>query len=94
VRRTDLAQVVSRLLNGLAPSASIGAWRSARVAFTDLADTHLAYPAASIAVASGVMQAPDGAFQPSRAVTGAEVEQAIERVQALAARSGSSAAPR
>jgi hypothetical protein len=38
-----------------------------------------------MAVASGVMQVTaDGAFQPTRAVTGAEASAAIERIRALA----------
>jgi hypothetical protein len=91
VRRADLAQVVSRLLDIVAPE-SVAAWRAARTRFADVADTHLAYPAASNAVASGVMApSPDGTFQPSRVVTGAEAVQAIERLRALAQRKGPTA---
>jgi hypothetical protein len=53
--------------------------------FSDLSPSHLAYPAASVAVASGVMtMAPGNSFQPSRAVTGAEAIEAITKIQALA----------
>jgi Tfp pilus assembly protein PilF len=87
VRRIDLAQAVSRLLAQIAPikPAQAKAWETARPKFSDLAPTHLQYPAASAAVASGVLAAnADGSFQPSRAVTGEEAAEAIRRVEALA----------
>jgi hypothetical protein len=60
-------------------------WQSARVQFSDMAPTHLAYPAASAAVASGVLTTlPDGSFQPSRIVTGAEATQTVRRLEELA----------
>ena len=83
VRRTDLAQAVAHLLSRV--GARAGAWESARLKFSDLSPTHLAYPAASAAVASGVMKAgPDGAFQPSRPVSGAEAVDVIGRLEVLA----------
>jgi tetratricopeptide (TPR) repeat protein len=87
VRRIDLAQAVARLLSriGATNSAKASAWESARVKFPDLSPGHLAYPAASAAVASGAMKtAADGSFQPSRPVTGAEAVEAIDRLAALA----------
>jgi tetratricopeptide (TPR) repeat protein len=87
VRRADLAQAVARLLARVAadkPAAARG-WESARLKFGDLAASHLAYPAASIAVASGVMKANvENNFQPSRPVTGAEAIDAIAKVESLA----------
>jgi len=87
VRRTDLAQAVARLLARIAsqnPARARG-WDGARLKFTDLLPSHLAYPAVSVAVASGVMKTAAGnAFQPSRAVTGAEAIEAITKIQALA----------
>jgi tetratricopeptide (TPR) repeat protein len=87
VRRTDLAQAAARLLARVAaqnPSRA-RAWESARLKFTDLAPSHLAYPAASVAVAAGVMKTVgDNAFQPSRVVTGAEAIEAVSRIEALA----------
>jgi len=87
VRRIDLAQAAARLLARVAarnPSQA-NVWDSARLKFTDLSASHLAYPAASAAVASGVLTvAADNAFQPSRPVTGAEATEAIGRLQALA----------
>lgn len=89
VRRVEFAQVISRLLTrvaAVAPSRA-NAWRDARGRFTDLAPGHIAFPAASAAVASGVLTtAGDGSFEPSRVVTGAEAIEAITRLQALVPR--------
>jgi tetratricopeptide (TPR) repeat protein len=87
VRRTDLAQAAARLLSRIAAGnpAQAAAWQSARRTFSDLSPGHLAYPAASAAVAAGVMSVgPDNAFQPSRPVTGAEALVAIGRLETLA----------
>lgn len=87
VRRVDLAQVVSRLLSRVAPRAQAQAksWESARLKFSDLSAGHLAYVAASQAVASGVMRTAAGtSFQPSRPVGGAEAVETIGRIEALA----------
>ena len=60
-------------------------WQSARVTVADLAPDHLAFPAASLAVASGVLTLdPDGRFQPSRIVTGQEAVEAIQQLAAIA----------
>jgi tetratricopeptide (TPR) repeat protein len=87
VRRVDFAQATTRLLakvEVVAP-AQARAWANARGRFADIGTGHLAYPAASTAVAAGVMAAaPDGSFQPSRVVTGAEAVEAIERLRAMA----------
>jgi hypothetical protein len=86
VRRIDLAQVVSRLLTKVA-EATPGqphVWQSARLKFTDLAAGHLAYPAASAAVASGVMAVgPNNGFQPSQLVSGQEASDAIDRIDSM-----------
>ena len=87
VRRVDLAQAVARLLARVeAQNPGRGkSWQSARLKFSDLSPSHLAYPAASIAVAAGVLKTGDNdAFQPSKVVTGAEAIDAIEKVGALA----------
>jgi type IV secretory pathway VirB2 component (pilin) len=87
VRRTDLAQAVARLLARVAAqhAAQSKAWESARLKFTDLSPGHLAYPAASIAVAAGIMSTvPENSFQPARPVTGVEASEAISRLEALA----------
>ena len=90
VRRTDFAQVVSRLLGRIVPPSELRGWEKARPRFPDLAGTHLAYPAASVAVTSGVMTTmADGGFQPSRVVSGQEAVEAIGRLERIAGRSRS-----
>jgi tetratricopeptide (TPR) repeat protein len=87
VRRTDLAQAVARLLPRVSARNAAGArtWNTARLKFADLSPSHLAYPAASAAVASGVMTTGAGdTFQPSRAVSGAEAIDAIAKLEGLA----------
>ena len=69
VRRGDLARTVSRVLSlieALRPAAA-AKWRNARVTVSDVAPTHLSYPAVSVAVASGVMPLEGGAFRLLRA---------------------------
>lgn len=90
VRRTDLAVVMSRLLAQLAVHDPIRGrrWQGARMRFTDLAATHLSYPAASMAVAAGVMDAAGGAFQPANVVSGAEAVAVLARVETLAGDAG------
>jgi tetratricopeptide (TPR) repeat protein len=86
VRRGDLAQAAARLLARIAVDqpARARTWQSARLKFSDLSPSHLAYPAASVAVAAGVMAAPGNSFQPSKAVTGAEAIDAVAKLEALA----------
>ena len=87
VRRVDLAQAVARLLARVEAQnpGRTKAWQAARLKFSDLSPSHLAYPAASIAVAAGVLKTGDNdAFQPSKVVTGAEAIDAIEKVGAIA----------
>jgi tetratricopeptide (TPR) repeat protein len=89
VRRGDLAMAASRILSAIArENPRLGAgWRNARQKFSDLPPGHLSYSAASMAVAAGVMQpVENGAFQLSRAVTGAEAVAAINRLVELAER--------
>jgi len=87
VRRSDLAQVVNRLLDKAVETTPgrTNPWRASRMKFSDLSPTHLAYPAASAAVASGVMTVgPNNSFQPTRTVTGLEAIEAIGRIEAMA----------
>jgi hypothetical protein len=86
VRRADLALAMSRLLTRLSAQdpARARAWTAARVKFADLAATHLAYPAASMSVAAGVIPAAaDNKFEPARVVTGAEAVGAVARIATL-----------
>ena len=86
VRRVDLAPVVNRLLGRIAetrPGLSYP-WLGARLKFSDIAQGHLAYLSASVAVASGVMQlGPAASFQPSRPVTGREAIEAMDRLESM-----------
>jgi tetratricopeptide (TPR) repeat protein len=87
VRRGDLAQTVSRVLGLVAANRPdpAKAWLSARMKVADVPPAHLSYPAVSQAVASGVMSLDEkGAFQLLRPVTGAEVVEAVTRLEALA----------
>ena len=89
VRRGDFAQAVTRLLAKVAvvSPAEARRWTGARGRFTDMAPTHLAYPAASAATASGVMAATaEGGFQPNRVVTGEEAIAALDRLSQLSPR--------
>jgi tetratricopeptide (TPR) repeat protein len=87
VRRADLAQAASRLLARISAAnpSRASSWESARLKFSDLLPGHLAYPAASAAVAAGVMtMESNGAFEPSKPVSGADAIAAIGRIEALA----------
>ena len=86
VRRGDLARTVARVLSlveALKPAAA-ARWQNARVTVSDVAPTHLSYPAVSVAVASGVMPLEGGAFRLLDAVTGAEAIDVVSRLEALA----------
>jgi tetratricopeptide (TPR) repeat protein len=87
VRRADLAQSAAKLLAiiGASQPAVMKVWESARPRFSDLAPTHLAYPAASMSVGARVLQVgPDDTFQPVRPITGAEAVEAIGKLESLA----------
>ncbi|MEN3336451.1 MAG: hypothetical protein V7647_127 [Acidobacteriota bacterium] len=89
VRRGDLALAASRILSFIAAERprQAAAWRAARVRFSDLPPGHLSYPAASVAVQSGVMKTTDGdEFQLSRPVTGAEALAAVRKLEELSGR--------
>jgi hypothetical protein len=65
--------------------ASAKTWQDAHVKIADVAPAHLNYSAVAQAVASGVMPlAADGTFQLLRPVTGAEVDEVVARLEALA----------
>lgn len=85
VRRIDLAQALSPLLARAVSPVLLQQWQGARANLSDLAPGHLAFPAASLAVASGVLTIDaDGRFQPSQIVTGQEAVEAIQRLAAIA----------
>lgn len=86
VRRGDLARTVSRVLSLIAAlhPERAARWQSAPIEVSDVAPTHLSYPAVSMAAASGVMPLENAAFDLLRAVTGAEAADVVERLEALA----------
>ena len=88
VTRADLAAAVSRLVALLAVTqAALRPHLTARPRVADMAEGHLSYPAAAVAVASGLMPLADGdRFDIAREVSGAEAAQVVGRVRALAAR--------
>jgi tetratricopeptide (TPR) repeat protein len=89
VRRDDLALAASRALAIIAAerSAQAAGWTTPRVQFSDVPPGHLSYPAAAVAVQSGVMTTTsDGAFDLSRPVTGAEALAAIRKLEELSGR--------
>jgi tetratricopeptide (TPR) repeat protein len=89
VRRGELAEAASKVLSIIAAEkpALADTWRNAKRQFTDIPLAHLSYPAASLTVEAGVMQAlEDGSFQLTRPVSGAEAVAAVKKLEALAER--------
>jgi tetratricopeptide (TPR) repeat protein len=85
ITRGDLAATVSALVMLLsAERADLRARAAERPQIADMAPGHLSYPAASVAVASGVLPLRDGRFQVADAVSGSEAVDAIARLRALA----------
>lgn len=86
VRRSELVATVSRALSLIAALKPEVAkkWQGARVTINDVSSTHLSYPAASAAVASGVMPLNGGNFELLRGVSGSEAIEIIGRLEALA----------
>jgi tetratricopeptide (TPR) repeat protein len=85
IRRVEFAQAITRLLAKVAIVAPEQArrWQGARGRFTDISAAHVAYSAASVATASGVMVTDNGAFQPTRPVSGEEAIAALDRLAAM-----------
>jgi len=86
MRRLDAARAVRRVLDliGLRRPALAEQWNRARPAIADLPFSHLGYPAASVAVTSGVMRLRDGRFAPGDPVSGAEAIAIVDRLEELA----------
>jgi tetratricopeptide (TPR) repeat protein len=87
VRRGDLAAAVSRLvlLAARDDEARRQKLLDARPRIADMGTGHLGYPAAAIAVGSGVMSLRDGErFGVTQPVSGAEAIEVIERIAAFA----------
>jgi len=89
VRRTELARVVSQVLNLLAARrpVDIAAWRDARPHFADVSSANASYRAIALATASGAMKADDDSrFQPLQPASGADLTAAVARLRQLAGR--------
>jgi hypothetical protein len=89
VTRAALAQVLARLVAQLPPArqADVTRWRASRPRFPDLPTGNVNYRAAALAAAAGLLPPDaDGRFAPTRPATGAELDAAIARLQALATR--------
>jgi tetratricopeptide (TPR) repeat protein len=86
VTRADLAGAVSRLVTLLAANRpDLRPHLTARPSIADMTAGHLSYPAASVAVASGMMSLGAGSrFEVARLVSGAEATETVARVRALA----------
>ena len=86
VRRADLAEIVSTLLDLLPVGSARTAGRSSggQPAFSDMTSSHLSYPSAARAVAAGVLRTLDGqTFRPTQAVDGAGALRALDRLADL-----------
>jgi tetratricopeptide (TPR) repeat protein len=89
VRRADLASAASHVLTlvGAEKPKLAAKWRDPRPHFSDLAPSHLSYPAAARSVSAGVMDLLEGeTFQLTRPVTGAEALDTVAKLEALAKR--------
>ena len=86
VTRADLASAVSRTVTLAAGGRpELRPFLTARPAFADMPTAHLSYPAASVAVASGVMPLAAGSrFEVARLVSGAEAADTVLRLRDLA----------
>jgi tetratricopeptide (TPR) repeat protein len=86
IRRGDLAVVVSRMLDIIASRrpAAASAWRANRPRILDVPPSHLAHAAVTQAVGADVLGLEDGSFHPARAVAGAELLRAIDRLRSIA----------
>jgi hypothetical protein len=86
VRRSDFAAIISRALalaSTLDPPRARN-WQRDHVAFSDLQPSHPAFDSASRAVGTRILTVgAEGAFEPTRPVTGAEAAEAIARLERL-----------
>jgi tetratricopeptide (TPR) repeat protein len=89
VRRAEMARSVSKVLDLIAkrqPQLAT-AWRNPRRKFPDVPPGHLSYPAVALSVEAGVMTpGPDGSFELTRPVAGAEAVTAVDTLAQLGGR--------
>jgi hypothetical protein len=86
ITRADLASAVSRVVRLLAAERpALRAHLRAQPRMTDVSAGHLSYPDIAVSVASGMLPLLDGdRFQATRPVSGAEAEDVVARLRALA----------
>jgi tetratricopeptide (TPR) repeat protein len=86
VRRAEFAHIVSRVLDAIREQRPGAArdWQSASLAITDVPSSHPSHAAVSRAVAAGVLSLDGTEFHPARPLTGAELDAAVTRLDALA----------
>ena len=86
VRRAELAEIVSALLELLAvgnPQAASG-WSRGQPVFSDMSSSHLSYASAARAVTAGVLRMLDGqAFRPTQEIDGHGAVRAMARLADL-----------
>lgn len=86
IRRSDLAQVVSHLLNVVVGThaAEVEKWRAARPRLDDVPTGHASYRAIAMAVAAGAMSVDETSrFWPARPASGADLIAAVNRLKQL-----------
>ena len=83
VTRADLAVAVERLVSLIAADRpDLRQFLTARPRIDDMPAAHVSYPAASVAVAAGLMPLAAGErFEPARVVSGAEASEVVLRVR-------------
>lgn len=88
VRRGDLATIAAALVRlAAARSPELAKWQAARPRFADMPASHASYSAAALAVTARVMDVDaNGRFEPTRAVTGRELDTLVERIARIADR--------
>jgi hypothetical protein len=86
VKRSTLAEVVSRLLTVLSSErgSDLSRWKAMTPSFEDVPNGSPAYAAAALSVAAGAMTAAGGRFGSTQPATGADLVAAIARLQQLA----------
>jgi tetratricopeptide (TPR) repeat protein len=83
--RADLAAAVTRLITLMTVShPDLRRHLAARPPIADMVPAHLSYPAAAVAVASGVMTLNEGRFEAARTLSGPEVTDIVGRLRRLA----------
>ena len=86
VRRAEFAHIAGRALDAIAERRAGAAqdWQAARLAITDVPPSHPSHAAVSRVVAAGILPLDGTAFHPARPLTGAELDAAVSRLDALA----------